>query len=95
MAGVNVQFSQVPFLLAALLVSGVVHELGHGTVIRDIVPSEAAFFLTAEGVAALSVGEEVSGFGLFLLFLYPGAFVDLRSNFSLIKAWDALKVSLS
>lgn len=72
--GVNLAMSQTPYLLISLLLSAIIHEIGHG-------------------VAALSVGEEVGAFGVFFLFVYPGAYVDVRSNLDALPAWRALKIS--
>lgn len=72
--GVNLPWNQVPLLFCVLIVSGVVHELGHA-------------------VAALNENVTVNGFGLFVLFIYPGAFTELENDgLETASVWKRLKI---
>ncbi|KAK9761461.1 hypothetical protein K7432_013628 [Basidiobolus ranarum] len=59
--GVTLPLSHVAYYLVALLLSGIVHEVGHS-------------------IAAMSERVPVHSFGVFVIFLYPGAFVAVSSR---------------
>eukprot|EP01124_Arcella_intermedia_P036077 TRINITY_DN9372_c2_g1_i1.p1 TRINITY_DN9372_c2_g1~~TRINITY_DN9372_c2_g1_i1.p1 ORF type:complete len:460 (-),score=59.15 TRINITY_DN9372_c2_g1_i1:135-1514(-) len=71
--GVNIPNSQLPYYFVALLVSGLIHEIGHG-------------------IAAISVGQNVDSFGVFLMLFYPGAFASMGFRFNSISTTAALKI---
>ncbi|PIK58428.1 putative membrane-bound transcription factor site-2 protease, partial [Apostichopus japonicus] len=61
MPGVNVPVQHLSYFFAVLLVSGVLHELGHA-------------------IAAVREQVMINGFGVFVMVVYPGAFVDLHTE---------------
>lgn len=61
MPGVNVPVQHLSYFFAVLLVSGVLHELGHA-------------------IAAVREQVRINGFGIFVMVVYPGAFVDLHTE---------------
>ena len=77
--------------LFALLVAGVVHEAGHAlSAVRysylflfDVYSSELCSFIPSEGGS-------INFVGMFVMFVYPGAFVDLNSSLLLLSAQSRL-----
>ncbi|XP_054753404.2 membrane-bound transcription factor site-2 protease-like [Lytechinus pictus] len=61
MPGVNLPLNQITYFFAVLLISGIIHELGHA-------------------IAAVRENVRVNGFGVFVMLIYPGAFVDLHTE---------------
>lgn len=71
---VTVPCSHVVYLVLALLISGVFHELGHA-------------------LAAAQERVDITGFGGFLMVVYPGAFVELSSGqLERIGPWSRLRI---
>lgn len=62
--GVNVPTSQLFHYFLALLLNGVLHELGHA-------------------IAGVCERIRLNGFGIFIAFLYPGAYVDFKDESAL------------
>lgn len=80
--GINIPVSQLAYFTLALLAAGGLHELGHAyAAARCVLPN------------LCSLGLDVQEFGLFLLLLYPGAYVELRSEqLSAQPPWQRLKI---
>lgn len=71
--GVNIPVSQIPYLFISLLVSAVLHELGHA-------------------MAAANLRKEFSNIGMFLFFIFPGAFVTFLDEFEDLLPLNKLKI---
>lgn len=71
--GMNVPFSQTPYLFAALLVSAIVHEFGHA-------------------LAAAAWRKRYQSVGMFLMFIYPGAFVNFVEGFDELSPKKQLQI---
>jgi S2P endopeptidase len=72
--GVNIPMSHLPLFMFVLVVSGVIHELGH------------AF-------AAINANVRVTGFGIFIYGIYPGAFTEIDTD-ELERATSAQKLRI-
>ncbi|RDD45892.1 Membrane-bound transcription factor site-2 protease [Trichoplax sp. H2] len=72
--GINIGWSQLVYVIPAIAISGIFHELGHA-------------------IAAIRENVKVNGFGLFVMLIYPGAYVDLSSDhLSQISPYRQLKI---
>lgn len=59
--GLNVPWWHLPLFILALVIAGIMHELGHA-------------------LAAVDANVPVSGFGIFIFAIYPGAFTEIDSD---------------
>uniref|UniRef100_A0A914QAN9 Membrane-bound transcription factor site-2 protease n=1 Tax=Panagrolaimus davidi TaxID=227884 RepID=A0A914QAN9_9BILA len=72
--GVNIPMSHLPLFMFVLVISGIIHELGH------------AF-------AAINANVRVTGFGIFIYGIYPGAFTEIDTD-ELERATSAQKLRI-
>uniref|UniRef100_A0AC34H026 Membrane-bound transcription factor site-2 protease n=1 Tax=Panagrolaimus sp. ES5 TaxID=591445 RepID=A0AC34H026_9BILA len=72
--GVNIPLSHLPLFMFVLVISGIIHELGH------------AF-------AAINANVRVTGFGIFIYGIYPGAFTEIDTD-ELERATSAQKLRI-
>ncbi|XP_050792573.1 membrane-bound transcription factor site-2 protease isoform X1 [Gopherus flavomarginatus] len=90
--GVNLPISQLTYFFTAILISGIIHEVGHGVAaIRSSVWTSTSLM----DCIASDLREQVrfNGFGIFIFIVYPGAFVDLfTTHLQLISPVQQLRI---
>ncbi len=88
--GVNVPTSHLGYYVFALLVAGILHEFGHA--FAAVRYSRNKYHVSTNSFQLNSEKCKINSFGMFIVGVYPGAFVDIGEGMEKLSPLSLLKM---